>query len=306
MSHSKREVLRTIVRSAYDLQKLRIQMGNRIAANFRAKLGQGPGQSEEELDKEAKNILEVLRLAYTRITDGVVEGFKIPTPRQFAKFDGLEVITEYSELCLYAQYAEIERAESTHFARMGKVLEEFEIYTEFLKGVKGIGPAMAGVILSEFDIHKAEYPSSLWRYAGLDVAQDGRGRSRRKEHQIEVEYDAADGERKKRNSITFNPFLKSKLIGVLASSFLRAGENKYSTIYNDYKHRLETDPSKQGLREDGKTPEWSKGRRHNAALRYMVKCFLVALYNAWRPLEGLVVAPPYNEAKHGKKHKKAA
>jgi hypothetical protein len=35
------------------------------------------------------------------------------------------------------------------------------------------------------------------------------------------------------------------------------------------------------------------------ALRYMIKIFLIDLYNNWRRLEGLPVAPPYSEAKLG-------
>jgi hypothetical protein len=34
----------------------------------------------------------------------------------------------------------------------------------------------------------------------------------------------------------------------------------------------------------------------------MIKSFLRDLYNAWRPLEGLPVAPTYNEAKQGHVH----
>ena len=84
---------------------------------------------------------------------------------------------------------------------------------------------------------------------------------------------------------------------MLASSFLRAGDNTYSKIYNDYKTRLEHHENHK---------EKTKGHRHNMAMRYMVKRFLVDLYAAWRPLEGLAVAPEYSEAKLGKKHKKAA
>jgi hypothetical protein len=52
--------------------------------------------------------------------------------------------------------------------------------------------------------------------------------------------------------------------------------------------------------------EKSKGHRHNMAVRYMIKIFLIDLYNEWRSLEGLPVAPTYNEAKLGKVHKIAA
>jgi len=34
-----RQALRVIVSGAYDLQKLRIQMGNRIVINFKSRLG---------------------------------------------------------------------------------------------------------------------------------------------------------------------------------------------------------------------------------------------------------------------------
>ena len=281
------EQLRTMVRGAYDIQKLRIQMGNRIVGNFKAKLGQAPSQPEEELDKEGKKILADLRIHFKKITDGV----KV-FPRQ-KTFKGDEVISSYTELCLLAQYVDLEKQEDTHFARLGGILNDYPIYTTFLEKVKGIGPAMAGVIVSEIDISKSRYPSSLWKYAGLDVAENGTGRSRKKEHLVRVQYLDKKGEQQERDSITFNPFLKTKLIGVLGASFLRAGEGPYSKIYYEYKHRLESHE---------KYKDVIKGHRHNMAVRYMIKRFLADLYNAWRPLEGLSVVPDYHEAKLGHQH----
>ena len=46
----------------------------------------------------------------------------------------------------------------------------------------------------------------------------------------------------------------------------------------------------------------SKAHRHNAAMRVMVKAFLLELYKQWRPLEGLPVVPPYAEAVLGRTH----
>lgn len=282
--------LKVMVRGAYDLQKLRTQTGNRIAANFRSKLGLAPSDSEAELEKDGQKILKNLRARYSRITDGLVN---LPSSRSFK---GDEVISSYTELCLVAQYMEWDKIEKQHFRRMGNVLKDFPIYIEFLEGIKGVGPAMAGVIISEIDIEKARYPSSLWKYAGLDVGHDGRGRSRRKEHLVKVAYKDKDGKDTERNSITFNPFLKTKLVGVLAASFLRSG-SEYRDYYDNYKHRLETDPGRG---------DWTKSRRHNAALRYMIKMFLIDLYKAWRALEGLPVAPPYSEAKLNMKPHRAA
>lgn len=277
------QAVRSVVRGAYDLQKLRIQTGLRLVATFKAKLGQSPGEKETELDSDAQKLIKDLRQSYERISDGVV--------RRSFKGDGL--IDSLSEFALVGQYIRLDDAESSAFANLGKVLKTVPIYNHFLADVKGIGPAMAGVIVSEIDIAMARHPSSLWKYAGLDVAPNGAGRSRKSEHLVDVEYNAADGTRKSRKSITFNPFLKTKLVGVLGASFLRAGDNKYRQIYADYKHRLE---------HHAVHSEKTKGHRHNMAIRYMIKMFLLDLYVAWRTLEDLPVSVPYAEAKLGIKH----
>lgn len=284
--------LRVMVRGAYDLQKLRIQMGNRIVGNFKAKLGQAPGESESDaLDAEGKKILNDLRARYRKITDGVKN-----YPRQ-KTFKGDEVISSYTELCLIGQYVDLETDEDRHFARLGNVLGDYPIFVAYLDKVRGIGPAMAGVLLSEIDIAKAHYPSSLWKYAGLDVGADGKGRSRKAEHLVKVEYVNRDGEEAERNSITFNPFLKTKLIGVLAPSFIKLYNPIYAPIYRDYKHRLENHPAHA---------EKTKGHRDNMAKRYMVKQFLVDLHREWRTIEGLPVPPAYSEGNLGIIHRKAA
>jgi hypothetical protein len=298
MNEVRRQNLKTAVRGAYDIQKLRIQMGNRIVGNFKAKLGQQPGRPEDELDEDGKQILASLRAAFKKITDGVKT-----FPKQ-STFTGDEVISDYTELCLIAQYIDLERYEDQHFRRLGSILNEYPIYTQWLEQVKGIGPAMAGVIISEIDISKARYPSSLWKYAGLDVAGDGGGRSRKAEHLVRREFVNKAGEVKQRDSITFNPFLKTKLVGVLASSFLRVKDSPYADVYRDYKHRLESHVKYQDgqLDEEGKAVKGLKGHRHNMAMRYMVKRFLVDLYKAWRTIEGLPVSPEYHEAKLGHVH----
>jgi hypothetical protein len=285
--------LKTIVRGAYDIQKNRIQTGNRLVGNFKAKLGQAPSEKEDTIDKEGQQLLLNLRRSHKLLTEGVAS-----FPRQ-ATFKGDEVISDYTELCLVDNYLELEAQEKSHFSRLGNILKGYPIYTEFLEGVKGVGPAMAGVMLSEIDITKAEYPSSLHKYAGLDVATDGQGRSRRPEHLEDSEYKAKDGTIKTKKGITFNPFLKTKLTGVLGASFLKQSPDKcvYRKIYDDYKHRLEHMDAHK---------EKSKGHRHSMAIRYMIKMFLIDLYNAWRRLEGLPVAPTYSEAKLGKVHKIAA
>ena len=286
----KRDTIREMVRGAYDLQELRIASGNRLVADFRSRAGQGPGKKSDTLDKEAVEIIDVLRGSYGRLTDGVADNIRSLRARNFR---GDKVISDYAVFCLVKEYLNLERSEKEHFADVGEVLMECPVYSKWMKDVKGVGPQMAGVIISEVDITKATYPSSIWKYAGLDVGPDGRGRGRYAEHLVDVDYVDKDGNDATRKSITFNPFLKTKLVGVLASSFLRVGPNPYREIYHNYKARLEASPKHQ---------EKSKGHRHSMAKRYMIKRFLVDLYVAWRELEELPVAQEYSVAKLGMEH----
>lgn len=284
---NEKQTLRQLTKSIYDIQKLRIQIGNRIAGNFRAKMGQDPGEKLE--DKEANKIIKNLAGEFKRLTDGVVLSRK-EIPNLIKRSNG--VISNEVEFRLIQQYIELIDYEESAFKRLGEIVKTFPIYTQFLDAVKGVGPAMAAVIISELDPHKARHVSSFWRYAGLDVADDGNGRSRKKDHLVRVTYQNKDGEEAEKMGISFNPFLKTKLTGVLGSSFLRA-KGGYSDVYYGYRNRLENHPVHK---------DKTKLHKHNMANRYMVKIFLQDLWLKWRAVEGLPITPPYNEAKLGLKH----
>lgn len=303
---STRDLIRPIVRGAYDQQKLRIQTGNRIVAAFKAKLGQTPGVTEEDsLSPDAQELLADLRIRYKllgsaiadfRKTRGKVKaivGDERVEPQAKPVFVGDDLIESETELALVEQYLDLEDQERRTFKRLDAALQSIPFYAEVLSRIKGIGPAMGGVIIAEIDIGKAEKVSDLWAYAGLDVAQDGRGRSRRAEHLIEREYTNRNGEPAVRMSITFNPFLKTKLMGVLAASFLRTGNARYVEIYHNYRNRIDNHPAHVAK---------TKGHRHQMALRYTVKIFLQDLYLTWRAFEHLPVTAPYQEDKLGHRH----
>jgi hypothetical protein len=128
-----------------------------------------------------------------------------------------------------------------------------------------------------------------------NVVMEGRGR--KAGHLVKVPYKTKKGEEKVKDSITFNPFLKTKLLGVLAPSFMMQPADKcvYRRIYDDYKHRLEN----HKIHKDK-----SKGHRDNMAKRYMIKQFLKDLYKVWRQMETCEVHDPYENAKLGMDHDK--
>lgn len=106
------------------------------------------------------------------------------------------------------------------------------------------------------------------------------------------EYVAKDGTTKLKRGITYNPTLKTKLMGVLSGCLIKAKDPVYSTIYYDYKKRLELSP---------KHASKSALQKNRMALRYMMKQFLRNLWVTWRTLEGLPVDNPYEVDKLGNK-----
>jgi len=306
--------LNAMTRGVYDLQQLRIQAGLRLVANFRAKLKKPEPELEEdgELSKEAQELIATLKAAHKRLTDGVARNRTLPSREGFT---GDEVISSYAELALVDQYVTIEGVESRGFRELTGVLDGIPIYAEYLKDVRGVGPAMAAVLISRLDPHRARHPSSFWKFTGLDVGPDGRGRSRREEHLVERTYIDKNGDEKTRRSITYDPWLKTKVVGVLGSSFLRSA-SPWTEQYHNYNHRIETDPmrtkvtsaewKKRHKAKEDVTGLWTPGRIHNAAIRYMCKMFLADLWKRWRALEGLPVGETYEEARRGYRHGQAA
>lgn len=323
MAQSKeaRHLLSVSVRSVYQLQKLRIQMGNRVVASFREKyINNMPPEEVQEVadfesmtDKEKQKlydkILGSLTQEYTRITDAIIQDFSernkqvvgvdgelsLAAKKKLESeklYEGNSLITHRAEYSLVNGYIRTLRTEVLQFKDIEKQLQEFPIYNEFLKDVRGIGPALSAVIIAYFDIEKSVYPTTMLAYCGIDVGPDGRGRGKYKEHLVKREYTDKNGELKIKDSITYEPFLKSKMLGVLATSFLRSA-SPYRNAYDNYKHRIESRPVPEGAEP------LSKAHVHNMALRYMVKIFIIDLYKKWRTLEGLPVAPSYEEAKLG-------
>ena len=284
-------VLNVSVRSLYELQHLRIATGNRICAAFRVKLGLAPSQAEKE-DKEAEKLLSQLRSEYSLITDGIKRVTKNTRPSG-------ELITTVAEMQLIESYERLVESENVHEKIIAWELDKEPLWTDWMADVRGLGPKMAGVILTEIDITKCDSISALWKYCGLDVVVDaetgeGQGRTRRPHHLVYKVYTNKDGVETHTKGISFNPTLKTKMVGVLGGSFIKQG-GKYRDIYDGYKHRIANHP---------KHAEKTPGHRHAMANRYMVKMFLQDLWLEWRRIEGLPIREPYAVEKLGIVHSK--
>ena len=202
-------------------------------------------------------------------------------------------------------------------------LSTMPVYNQILADkvrFKGIGPTMAGVILSEVDITRCGTVSALWKYAGLapvpgrrcmkcndevkSVAADVRGKlyvhafkrtdkcemagKEIPERDTFVSGHSQRGE--KGTKLPFNRFFKTKMVGVMGSCMIKAN-SPYRSYYDDYKHRLQS--AKKGRTD---------GHRHQMAMRYMVKMCLKDIWTDWRKLEGLDVRNSYQEQYLGHTH----
>jgi len=183
---------------------------------------------------------------------------------------------------------------------IAEMISKHPLWIHFLSNVKGCGPVMAAVIVTEFDIHKASMVSNLVSFMGAAPGKDRR----------------VKGEK-----CRFNQFLKSKLCGVLGSGFLQAKSVPYSGYYYNRKMRTENSDMlvNERIRMEDRKGEY-KGKkiwvvkwrdayplhRHQDAIRIMMKEFLKDLYVAWRELEGLEVRKPFSEEYLGRYHHKEA
>lgn len=170
--------IKAIVHGLEDLTKTRIKAGQRIASAFRlAHLGKIDSakntDDKEKLQKEFDSILDMLRTEYVRMTDGIVqEDFDIvlgslPTPK---KFKPTPIIASYGMLLNIDQYVRRLNEEKVNTKQLEIALKEEPLYTEYLSKISGIGPKMAGVIISEFDFEKSRYVSNMESYAGLNTS----------------------------------------------------------------------------------------------------------------------------------------
>jgi len=175
---------------------------------------------------------------------------------------------------------EVENEELILEKAITKQIKEHPVWIGFLQDVKGVGACLAAVILTEYDINIATTVSKLWSFAGLAPGKD---------------------KKKKGEKCCFNQFLRSKLCGVLGSSFLKCN-SPYREFYDNMRHRLESEKWGMESKNPSNKDNTRAGHQHKAATRYMIKMFLKDLYVAWRTIEGLEVREPYQAEYLGKKH----
>lgn len=307
-------ILRDVLDALYDMQKLRIASGNRLYQIFKDK-SDADTAILEEIEKEKQNneedkendvkadaLLKSINSEYKELTAYMTENNKT-IASALKKIETIKILTK-TDYSMVRAYNLLLESEESYKKVLESTIKEHPVCTGFLNNIKGCGPMMSANIIAYLDPYKARHASSFRKYAGLDVVptKDKEGNfmfdeegnmithGRKMADTENYEYIDKNGNKAIKKGITYNPKLKSKLIGVLASGIIKAKDPVYTKIYYDYKMRLENHP---------KHKDKSAAHRNNMALRYMIQKLLSNLWAYWRELEGLEVTDPYEVAKLG-------
>lgn len=170
-------------------------------------------------------------------------------------------------------FEKLEAVEKDIVKYIKKEVNKTDIWKKYFKGVKGIGPILAGAFISTVDIARAEHASSLWKFCGLHVDLET-GKAARLKKGVKCDW---------------NPFLK-KTCWLAGQSFIKT-KGKYRTIYDTSKEFYQR---KFPLEvKEGKRTNYTKMHIHNMAIRRATKLFLAELYQEWRTMENLPVSVPF-------------
>ena len=421
----KKEEIRCMISTVYDLQKMRISAGNRLVQSFYISLGVKPSTSPDDAGELEVKFIDTLKKEFKLISDAVVANRELlgkeirpetaikrilagdeklidaitakqtrgskqkPTDTSLtgdiSEIELIKYITNDNLYGLVSSYMKLLESEEGLVKVLDKTVKEHPLWDAFFKDIKGCGTLMSAVCIAYLDPFKAKYPSSFFRYCGLDTVQDEdkfgnplflkkvNGQVLGQKVRIKYgyyneageqvfedvkplsEYDAdgnqlfvsesgetvlkfpierviegetytvyedidtneeyvgdtvisqhgrrmgdtemfeytdKDGNIALKRGITYNPVVKTKLMGVLTGCLIKAKDPTYSKIYYDYKSRLENSE-----KHKNSTP----AHRNMMAQRYMIKQFLRNLHTEWRHLEGLPIYEPYEVEKLGHK-----
>jgi hypothetical protein len=183
--------------------------------------------------------------------------------RVWAASEGVDSTNSVATVFRKQLFDQIESSEKLVAAQMEEALIGHPAWG-FLQQVKGVGPGLATQLLGLIDdINKSPSISSLWRFAGYGVNEEG------------------EAERLKKGEVAhFNKRLKV-VVWKIGTSFLKCN-SPYRRIYDEAKTYYTAN-----------RPDWTPMRIHRAAMRKMNKIFLQHLWVKWREAEGLPISKPW-------------
>jgi len=236
---------------------------------------------------------------------------------------------------LQSRLKDLEVAENNSLSDLDAHLQEVPFYKKVIlprrkEQFRGLGPRMASIIVSSFDIHREETVSQMWAFAGLSVVPTLRCKhcsailqtADKKAIETNYDYESLTG-----MALFHHPKPAGNTCNLAGTSIsrsetLNSGRQQRPVAgqklnYNAWlrtklcgvlapvllkvgsPYRKFYDNRKQY--NIGRNWGQSDAHRHQDAQRYMIKMLLLDIYKEWRAFEGLPVRPPYSEERLGHK-----
>lgn len=297
-------------------------------------------EKPKKLDVNVERSREQDRAALRRKVENFydLQRLRIQTAgRTLKRADGTDIqLHEVDVAVLEARAAELHTAEKHALSDVQNHLSTMKFYKDTLSDkvrYRGIGPTMAGVILSSFDIHRSDTVSKMWAFAGLRpmpanrckechavvaVAEDGAS-YRHTAERVRTPAPPKPGEEPKA-ALPKCKHAKDLIDddAIYASGKSQRPEKGVKLPYNSFLRTklvgvlapvlLKVGSPWKKCYDEYKHRKASEGwgrsdaHRHQAAMRFMVKILLLDIWKEWRKSEGLEVRPSYQEEKLGHVH----
>lgn len=225
--------LRTLVGVTCDVTKLRNRVEQRIVGNIKIRNGATPEQAMQ-LSLQERRVLLIEMDCYLS--------------KEGVPFYENMYISTREDSCLYLQRAALITQERACEAQLVRALDTYPVWTLFLKGLRGVSPILAGILLSELDIHRAYNQQSFCTYVGLSIT------------------DAGSYWKKSTPAHPINVLLQNALRYTLVPHFLKA-KNKYVAHFQEC--------------------DMNNTDAYNRTADHMIAHFLTDLYFRWCEIENI-------------------
>lgn len=309
---------RIIGNAYYDFQGVRIACMNRIRDVIRKRIEGLPFdvvEKKKEKDKDGKKVKEK---KYT--DEQLIEKWgNLLKEKKITKKEHDYIIKIWNTML------ESKNIENKYKSAMQKYVEKYEIYTEFLSKIKGIGPVLSVNLVKEFGTcevivsekatgkiigrekgdHDGELEKALVLYKEHPDLYSLKGYhyvSRLWSHSgNNVNAEGKSPKLKKGEKPTWSPHLRA-LTWKISDSLLKGNKGVYRRLYNTEKEKqlaIVYQPGvlfkKYGKPYKEEDTHLSKLHAHNRALKKMRKLFLAHYWEAARQIAGLPTPRPFVE-----------
>lgn len=304
-----KRLLRLVCESYYDTQAVRIQTDHRIR-NYAEAEGLAAVVGEIEFENLKRRGMADYKAAIRALYKEKNETFLAAFEKAVKDLEGDEKHAKVNWL--------MSQQEKVLVSIAKKKIAGHPVWENWLAGVKGIGPCLAGGLLSWINIARSTHCSQLWKYSGLgttvehyecpecgtktdpkpmsELVAAGETRIVCPDCRVPLNVVGHADRRVKGQQTGYNPRVKT-LAWKIGESFVKQSPEKsgYRKLYEQFRAQVDRQPCRKVHKDEkGKVIPCFDAHKFAKAKRMTVKVFMAHYYLVARTIEGLPVTKPYS------------